>query len=135
MRWPYHNVFIVVMEKATAYPQSGTRVQCLLKDVIDLRLNGWLCHRPEQLEAPRKLDGAWQAAVISQVGIAKNTSDSDMFRDEINRAFAELRVSHDGSGPARRIGALMPPPSQQAPAVFAAPAPVVESIEPVPAIS
>ena len=114
------------MEKVTALSKSpavGTRVQCLLKDEMDLRLSGWLCHRPEQLEALRNLDGAWQAAVICQVGIAKNTVDSDMFRDEINRAFADLRVSHDGSEPAWRIGALVPPPSQQAPAVFAAPAP------------
>ena len=65
--------------------------------MIDLRLNGWLCHRPEQLEAPRKLDGAWQAAVFSQVGIAKNTFDSGMFRDVINSAFAELCVSLVGS--------------------------------------
>ena len=68
-RWPYHNVFIDVMVKVTASSKSpavGTRVQCLLKDVIDLRLNGWLCHRPKQFEAPRKLDGSWHAAVISQ---------------------------------------------------------------------
>ena len=74
MRWPYHNVSIAVTEKVIALlklksPAVGTRVQCLLKDVIDLRLNGWLCHRPKQLEAPRKLDGAWQAAVFSQVGM------------------------------------------------------------------
>jgi len=128
-RWPYHNVFVAVMEKVIALSKSPaveTRVQCLLKDVIDLRLNGWLCRRPKQLEAPRKLDGTWQAAVISQVGIAKKTFDSDMFRDEINRAFAELRVSHDGSEAARRIGALVPPPSQQAEEVCAL---IVEAIQ------
>ena len=52
----------------------------------------------------------------------------------IRTCFAELGVFHDGSELARRIGALVPPPSLLAPAVFASPASVVESIAPVPTV-
>jgi hypothetical protein len=117
--WPHHNVFIAVMEQVTALSKSrsvATRVQCLLKDVIDLRANGWMSQRPKQFETPRKLDGTSQAAVISQVGlgVVKTTFDADVFRREMKQVFAELRVTHDGGEAAQRIGPLLPPQSQQA---------------------
>ena len=48
-------VYCDTPEKLTKKKSVPGRVQCLLKDVIDVRSAGWLDRRPKKIEGPLKL--------------------------------------------------------------------------------
>mmetsp|Transcript_17806 Transcript_17806/g.32246 ORF Transcript_17806/g.32246 Transcript_17806/m.32246 type:complete len:680 (-) Transcript_17806:105-2144(-) len=63
--WPYHIALRAVFDKVRTLANSSTverRVQCLLKDVLDLRGDGWQDHKPKRLEGPRKLSNVAESS-------------------------------------------------------------------------
>jgi len=59
--WPFHVALRSVFEKVRVLSQSPKverRIQCLLKDVLDLRKNGWKDQKPQKLEGPKKLSAS-----------------------------------------------------------------------------
>jgi len=119
----------VEMEAIAARPSCEKRSRCLLKDVLDMRKQGWKDRRPKQLEAPTPKDAPKRAAAPAPrqssapmapaprqaqrptvpVKLAAQGSSAE-FRAELSKALVELRCSGDGQEAAARI-ACQPPPA------------------------
>mmetsp|Transcript_4643 Transcript_4643/g.11244 ORF Transcript_4643/g.11244 Transcript_4643/m.11244 type:complete len:690 (+) Transcript_4643:204-2273(+) len=59
--WTYHIALRSVLDKVRTLASSSKverRVQCLLKDVVDLRSNSWQDMKPKRMEGPRKLSSS-----------------------------------------------------------------------------
>lgn len=124
------------MAAIAARPGCEPRSRCLLKDVLDMRKQGWRDRRPKQREAPMAQRG--DAAPKGQCAtIGRRTSaaglqapraalavkppaegSSAAFRAELAKMLSEIRNSEDASEAALRIVQQLPPPAGEQPEEF-----------------
>jgi len=76
---PYRPAFNIFFARVRSLVEQGScepRIQCLLKDALDLRANDWQTDRPQRLEAPSALGRAEQT--VLEQGYNSNLSQGDM---------------------------------------------------------
>jgi len=124
------------MKAIASRPSCDMRSRCLLKDVLDMRKQGWKDHRPKQLEAPTstetskckrtaasalrlsntpKASAPAQAKRLTVLVKPAAQGSSAEFRAELSKALAELQCSGDGQEAATRIAQQAPPPATSQP--------------------
>lgn len=128
--WTFHMAFGAVLDQAKALsvqPCVDIRVRCILKDVLDLRQNGWKALRPQKLEGPKKLGRTLDKEIDPMDFVSGTTKqsgpcptraplpsfDMNSYREEVRLTLLELRVSHDAVDAVQRIGSAHLPPESQ----------------------
>lgn len=79
--WSYRatlNAIFKQVEKHSKNDSVASRIRCLLKDVLDVRNQGWTDRRPKQLEGPSKLDQVAAKAANETNWVA--TGNSSVFQ-------------------------------------------------------
>eukprot|EP00441_Pelagodinium_beii_P045728 CAMPEP_0197623638 /NCGR_PEP_ID=MMETSP1338-20131121/3610_1 /TAXON_ID=43686 ORGANISM="Pelagodinium beii, Strain RCC1491" /NCGR_SAMPLE_ID=MMETSP1338 /ASSEMBLY_ACC=CAM_ASM_000754 /LENGTH=723 /DNA_ID=CAMNT_0043193673 /DNA_START=96 /DNA_END=2267 /DNA_ORIENTATION=+ len=131
--WQYRAMLCHMLDRIKVIVQKRScspRVRCLLKDLLDLRANGWQEIRPRKLERPTALAEVaeqQQAEKLGQSPCRKALAapprplritpkaappfEKDVFRAEATKVFMELRHSGDVKEAVLRLEALALPPA------------------------
>lgn len=118
--WPQKKALNVIFDQLAAIVKNKscqTRERCLLKDLLDLRRNGWVDKRPKKLERAMTLaqvaeggHGEATPKVVRRVATVA-TFDQDKFRQALRQALQ----SEDADSAMERLRAAgAPPASKQA---------------------
>lgn len=120
--WPQKKALNLIFDQLAAIVKSKscqTRERCLLKDLLDLRHNGWVDKRPKKLERAMTLaqvaEGPGRSGPATPKMVRRVTTfDQEKFRQALRSLLKQLD-SEDLAGAMERLRAIgTPPASKQA---------------------
>eukprot|EP00435_Cladocopium_sp_Y103_P002972 s2260_g1.t1 len=121
--WPQKKALNLIFDQLAVIVKSKscqTRERCLLKDLLDLRRNGWVDKRPKKLERAMTLaqvaEGPGRSGEATPKMVRKVTNfDQEKFRQALRSLLKQLGSEEDLASAMERLRAVgTPPASKQA---------------------